>query len=172
MTARFRRTCSLGSSSPTHCTITPPPTPSISGLQGALDGKVDDSQVQTNVPAGAVFTDTVYTHPSSHPISLITGLQAALDGKVDDSQVQTNVPAGAVFTDTVYTHPSSHPISLITGLQAALDGKQALLTAGSVPQSNVANLTTDLSTINAAITAAATEIHLGGTTYSPQTNFQ
>jgi hypothetical protein len=71
----------------------------------------------------------------------------------------------------VYTHPSSHPISLITGLQGALDGKQALLTAGSVPQSHVTNLTADLSTINAAITAAATEIHLGGTTYSPQTKF-
>ena len=30
-----------------------------SGLQTALDGKVDDSQVLTNVPTGAVFTDTV-----------------------------------------------------------------------------------------------------------------
>ena len=26
-----------------------------------------------------MFTDTVYTHPSSHPISLITGLQAQLN---------------------------------------------------------------------------------------------
>lgn len=33
----------------------------ISGLQTALDGKVDDGQVLTNVPAGAVFTDTTYT---------------------------------------------------------------------------------------------------------------
>lgn len=33
----------------------------VSGLQGALDGKVDDSQVLTNVPAGAVFTDTITT---------------------------------------------------------------------------------------------------------------
>ena len=30
----------------------------ITGLQTALDGKVDDSQVLTNVPSGAVFTDT------------------------------------------------------------------------------------------------------------------
>ena len=36
----------------------------ITGLQSALDGKVDDSQVLTNVPAGAKFTDTIYTHPS------------------------------------------------------------------------------------------------------------
>lgn len=31
-----------------------------SWIQSALDGKVDDNQVLTNVPAGAVFTDTVY----------------------------------------------------------------------------------------------------------------
>ena len=35
----------------------------ITGLQTALDGKVDDSQVLTNVPSGALFTDTVYTLP-------------------------------------------------------------------------------------------------------------
>ena len=33
----------------------------ITGLQTALDGKVDDSQVLTNVPSGAVFTDTTYS---------------------------------------------------------------------------------------------------------------
>mgnify|MGYP003118764403 CR=1 FL=1 len=94
------------------------------------------------------YTDTVYTHPTSHPISLITGLQTALnakqdsignedltiqqtdglqdalDAKVDDSQVLTNVPANAVFTDTVYTHPANHAISVITGLQSALNAKQ------------------------------------------------
>lgn len=31
----------------------------VTGLQTALDGKVDDAQVLTNVPAGAIFTDTV-----------------------------------------------------------------------------------------------------------------
>jgi hypothetical protein len=35
----------------------------ITNLQTSLDGKVDDGQVLTNVPAGAVFTDTVYTLP-------------------------------------------------------------------------------------------------------------
>ena len=33
----------------------------LAGVQSALDGKVDDSQVLTNVPAGAVFTDTTYS---------------------------------------------------------------------------------------------------------------
>lgn len=33
----------------------------VTGLQTALDGKVDDSQVLTNVPSGALFTDTTYS---------------------------------------------------------------------------------------------------------------
>ena len=43
----------------------------VSGLQTALDNKVDDSQVLTNVPAGALFTDTVYTHPATHEATII-----------------------------------------------------------------------------------------------------
>jgi hypothetical protein len=58
--------------------------PNIAGLQTALDGKVDDGQVLTNVPVGAVFTDTVYIKPTSEPISYISGLQSALDGKQDN----------------------------------------------------------------------------------------
>ena len=82
------------------------------------DGKVDDSQVLTNVPANAVFTDTVYTHPATHSTAEVTGLQAALNGKVDDGQVLTNVPVAAVFTDTVYTHPATHSIAEVSGLHA------------------------------------------------------
>lgn len=41
--------------------------------------KVNGLTVDTAVPAGAVFTDTVYQHPNSHPISMITGLQDQLD---------------------------------------------------------------------------------------------
>lgn len=37
----------------------------VTGLQSALNGKVDDAQVLTNVPAGAVFTDTVYSLPEA-----------------------------------------------------------------------------------------------------------
>ena len=64
-----------------------------------LNGKVHDSQVLTNVPSNALFTDTVYTHPLTHSISEISGLQTALNNKVDDTQVLTNVPANALFTD-------------------------------------------------------------------------
>lgn len=95
----------------------------VKNLQNALDGKVDNSRVLTDVPAGAVFTDTVYEHPLNHPISLITDLQGILDSKADNSRILTDVPINAVFTDTVYTHPDTHPVSLIDGLQAILDDK-------------------------------------------------
>jgi hypothetical protein len=36
----------------------------LGNLQDNIDGKVDNSRVLTDVPAGAVFTDTVYIHPN------------------------------------------------------------------------------------------------------------
>ena len=58
-------------------------------LNTLLAGKVDDSQVLTNVPANAVFTDTLYIHPFSHSISMITGLQTALDAKAETTALTT-----------------------------------------------------------------------------------
>ena len=40
--------------------------------QSALNLKADKTQILTNVPANAKFTDTVYTHPTTHPASMIT----------------------------------------------------------------------------------------------------
>jgi hypothetical protein len=76
-------------------------------LTTLLNAKVDDSQVSTNVPAGALFTDTVYTHPGSHPISMISGLQPALDAK------QATLSAGAGIAISGATISSTHtPIIL------------------------------------------------------------
>jgi len=44
--------------------IDDPDIDDIDGLQVALDGKVDDPQVLTNVPVDALFTDTQYTNVS------------------------------------------------------------------------------------------------------------
>ena len=46
--------------------------PISTAVQAALDNKVDNSRVLTDVPAGAVFTDTVYTHPAAHPAAMVT----------------------------------------------------------------------------------------------------
>ena len=50
-------------------------------MNNLLNGKVDDSQVLTNVPSNAVFTDSIYSKPANEPISYITGLQASLNAK-------------------------------------------------------------------------------------------
>ena len=55
----------------------------ITGLQTALDGKVDDSQVLTNVPANALFTDTVYTLPAGYATESYVGTQ--ISNLVDSS---------------------------------------------------------------------------------------
>ena len=80
----------------------------VTGLQTALDGKVDDSQVLTNVPAGAKFTDTVYTLPVAG--AFLGGVKSGTDITVDASG---NV---AVNDDS-----HNHVISNVDGLQTALD---------------------------------------------------
>ena len=58
---------------------------SSSQVDGLLNGKVANSRVLTDVPANATFTDTVYSAPSSRPISYITGLQSDLDSRAVQS---------------------------------------------------------------------------------------
>lgn len=70
----------------------------ITGLQAALNAKVDDSQVLTNVPAGAVFTDTTYSAGNGISLSGTTFSVAGGDGltqegnglKVDATVVRTS----------------------------------------------------------------------------------
>lgn len=107
----------------THSNVTGNPhgttIANIFGLQTALDGKVDDSQVLTDVPAGALFTDTIYTHPAEHPISKISGLQTALDAKVAISDIVDNLTS--LYTD--------QPLSANQGkvLKGYIDDINALL---------------------------------------------
>ena len=70
----------------------------VVGLQTALNDKVDDSQVLTNVPAGAVFTDTTYSAGNGISLSSGTFSVAGGDGltqeasglKVDATVVRTS----------------------------------------------------------------------------------
>ena len=76
----------------------------------AWNDKVDNSRVLTDVPANAKFTDTVYTHPTSHPYSMITGAPASLPANGGDSAtvngktVEENVPAGRNGTQQRVEH--------------------------------------------------------------------
>jgi hypothetical protein len=61
----------------------------VDGLQSALNAKVDDGQVLTNVPAGAVFTDTTYSVGDG---GLTTkNFTTALKNKLDGIEAQANV---------------------------------------------------------------------------------
>lgn len=56
-------------------------------------GKVNGYTIETSVPANAKFTDTVYTHPATHPASMITGLSAvATSGSYNDLSNKPTIP--------------------------------------------------------------------------------
>ena len=125
----------------------------VSGLQTAIDGKADSSQVLTNVPSGAKFTDTVYTLPVAG--TSIGGVKSGTDITVDTS--------GNV---SVKDDSHNHIISNVDGLQTALDSKVPTtrtinsktlsgninLTASDVGASAVVNLTVSTAVGTAAKT--------------------
>ena len=56
--------------------------------------KVNNLTVETSVPKNAKFTDTVYTHPSTHPASMITGLSTvATSGSYNDLSDKPTIPS-------------------------------------------------------------------------------
>ena len=55
--------------------------------------KVNNLTVETAVPKNAKFTDTVYTHPTTHPASMITGLSTvATSGSYSDLSNKPTIP--------------------------------------------------------------------------------
>ena len=69
------------------------------GLELKADKTYVDSKVQTDVPANALFTDTIVD----------------ISGKADKTQVLTNVPANAKFTDTTYGVATTSSSGLMSG---------------------------------------------------------
>ena len=85
-----------------------------------ISGKADKSQILTNVPANAVFTDTTYSnadiksmYEANNDTNAFTDAEKVKLGKaltshqdlssyVKSNRVLTDVPANAVFTDTTY----------------------------------------------------------------------
>jgi hypothetical protein len=67
------------------------------GAKVADSYKVNGLTVDTAVPAGAEFTDTVYNHPASHPITMVAGLTDALAGKATTAAVEGKA-------DSTHTH--------------------------------------------------------------------
>ena len=77
---------------------------------GGNSNTVNGHTVESNVPANAKFTDTVYSHPANHPASMITGLaNVAKSGSYTDL---TNKPTAlSSFTNDTNFIASSGSIT-------------------------------------------------------------
>lgn len=110
----------------------------VSGLQSALDEKVDGSQVLTNVPINAEFTDTVTTiNGKTGAITKadIAALGIPAQDTVYTLPTATSTVLGGIKSGTDITIDASgnvsvndnsheHTIENVTGLQGALDAKE------------------------------------------------
>lgn len=85
-------------------------------------GKVNGYTIEASVPANAKFTDTVYTHPSTHPASMITGLaDVAKSGSYNDLTDKPTIPASATV-DSELSSTSVNPVQNKV-INAALNSK-------------------------------------------------
>ena len=66
------------------------------------------------VPEDAVFTDTVYVHPESHPATMIVQDDAHKFATSEELAKVDAIPEDPKYTDTVYVHPETHPATMIT----------------------------------------------------------
>lgn len=73
--------------------------PVSTATQAALNAKVNNTQVLTDVPAGAVFTDTVYVHPTTDGSLHVPATSTTNNGKV--------LTAGATAGSLSWTTPSA-----------------------------------------------------------------
>lgn len=100
----------------------------VDGLQAALDSKVDDGQVLTSVPSGAVFTDTNTTYSVGDGGLTQINFTAVLNSKL------AGIEAGATADQT-----ATEIVALAAGCAAgSVDGK-SIAVVSSMPSSPDAN---------------------------------
>lgn len=134
--------------------------------------------LNADVPSGAKFTDTVYTHPDTHAASMITGLATvATSGSYNDLSnkptiptslpanggnaatvggftVGTNVPPDAVFTDTIYTLPEA-TTSALGGVKV---GTNISVSSGTVSVANASTSTKGVVKLSSATNSTSTSL--------------
>ena len=95
--------------------------PVSTAMQAELDKKVNSSQVLTDVPANAKFTDTIYSHPSTHPASMI--VETSTKRFVTDSEkaiwnAKANTSAATTSSDGLMSKEDKNKLNGIsTGAQ-------------------------------------------------------
>lgn len=85
-------------------------------------GKINGFTLESSVPTNAKFTDTVYTHPETHPASMITGLASvATSGSYNDLTDKPTIPASSTV-DSELSSTSVNPVQNKV-INAALNNK-------------------------------------------------
>lgn len=98
--------------------------------------------INASVPADAKFTDTVYTHPSTHPASMITGLSTVatsgsyndlnnkptivktVNNVAPDAKGNVNIATSSVTVDSALSSTSTNPVqnkAIYTALQSKVN---------------------------------------------------
>lgn len=145
--------------------------------------KVNGLTVETAVPKNAKFTDTVYTHPATHPASMITGLSAvatsssyndlsnrpAIPTKVSDLQndagylTQHQSLDGYAKTSDANTWTAAQSlnnvnITLERYTSSAINGTSATPTTSTAVYTATGNFTLDLNSIAGNLTNGQTTV--------------
>ena len=118
-------------------------------------GKINGFTIETSVPANAKFTDTVYTHPSTHPASMITGLAAvATSGSYSDLKDKPTIPIldGYANTSVANTWTAEQSlnnvnITLERYTSSAASGTSVVPTTSAAVYTATGNFTLNLNSI-------------------------
>lgn len=118
-------------------------------------GKINGFTLGASVPANAKFTDTVYTHPSTHPASMITGLAAvATSGSYSDLKDKPTIPTldGYANTSVANTWTAEQSlnnvnITLERYTSSAASGTSVVPTTSAAVYTATGNFTLNLNSI-------------------------
>lgn len=118
-------------------------------------GKINGYTIEASVPANAKFTDTVYTHPATHPASMITGLAAvATSGSYSDLKDKPTIPTldGYANTSVANTWTAEQSlnnvnITLERYTSSAASGTSVVPTTSAAVYTATGNFTLNLNSI-------------------------
>ena len=93
----------------------------VEGLQGQIDTKADSSQVLTDVPAGAVFTDTLTPVDNTLTSTSTTDALSAAQGKVlEDIKIDSDITESGTSAITNAVKISQANYDLLTPVATTL----------------------------------------------------
>lgn len=142
--------------------------PVSTATQTELDKKANSSQVLTDVPANAKFTDTIYSHPSTHPASMI--VETSTKRFVTDSEkaiwnAKADTSAATTLSDGLMSKEDKNKLN---GIAAGAQVNRTIATQSEAESGT--NNTTDMTPLRTkqAITKQAMVVVNHGTNASTE----